>query len=301
MIDVNTLDTVIAMVIVLLVLSLVVQSIQSLIKKLFKLKSRTILNSLDDLFKYVDTQKIIEKSSAQLVAEVKDEFKKLGRVSFLLKKPMIDSLAEDDLIKILDRIGSGALKQEVGDWFETVMQGFEERYTRHMKTVAIVVSIVVVVFLNASFFEVYHNISTSDVMRNALIQKREEVQKQLKDQSTGAQNQQGSQSNGEQLKSELNQLQKYLDQYQGLGFTPLRPAQISDFFGAHGSWEGVPAGQRFAHVIKLLGGWAIMVMLLSVGAPFWQDALESLFGIKNLLRKRSDTKNVEDKGGQPKP
>jgi hypothetical protein len=42
-------------------------------------------------------------------------------------------------------------------------------------------------------------------------------------------------------------------------------------------------------------------MLLSVGAPFWQDALESLFGIKNLLSKRSDTKNIEDKGGQPKP
>lgn len=298
MIDLKTLDTVIAMVIVLLVLSLIVQSIQSLVKKLFKLKSRTLLNSLDDLFKYVDSQKIIEKSSAQLVTEIKDEFKKLGRVSFLLKKPMIDSLAKDDLIKILDKIGSGTLKQEVGDWFDTVMQGFEERYTRHMKTVAIVVSIVVVVFLNANFFEVYRNISSSDLMRNALIQKREEVQKQL---STGQQNQQGSQSDGEQLKNELDQLQKYLDQYQGFGFTPLRPAQISDFFGAHGYWEGVPAGQRFMHAVKLLGGWAIMVMLLSVGAPFWQDALESLFGIKNLLRKRSDTKNVEDKGGQPKP
>ena len=298
MIDLKTLDTVIAMVIVLLVLSLIVQSIQSLVKKLFKLKSRTLLNSLDDLFKYVDSQKIIEKSSAQLVTEIKDEFKKLGRVSFLLKKPMIDSLAKDDLIKILDKIGSGTLKQEVGDWFETVMQGFEERYTRHMKTVAIVVSIVVVVFLNANFFEVYRNISTSDVMRNALLQKREEVQKQL---SAGQQNQQGSQSDGEQLKNELDQLQKYLDQYQGFGFNPLRPAQISDFFGAHGYWEGVPAGQRFIHAIKLLGGWAIMIMLLSVGAPFWQDALESLFGIKNLLRKRSDTKNVEDKGGQPKP
>ena len=301
MIDLKTLDTVIAMVIVLLVLSLVVQSIQSLVKKLFKLKSRTILDSLDDLFKYVDSQKILEKSSAQLVSEIKDEFKKLGRVSFLLKKPMIDSLARDDLTKILDKMGYGALKQEADEWFETVMQGFEERYTRHMKTVAIAVSIVVVVFLNASFFEVYHNISTSDVMRNALIQKREEVQKQLKDQSAGLQNQQGSQSNGEQLKSELNQLQKYLDEYQGFGFTPLRPAQISDFFGAHGYWEGVPAGQRFAHAIRLLGGWAIMVMLLSVGAPFWQDALESLFGIKNLLRKRSDTQNVEDRGGQPKP
>ena len=44
-----------------------------------------------------------------------------------------------------------------------------------------------------------------------------------------------------------------------------------------------------------------MVMLLSVGAPFWQDALESLFGLKNLIRKKTDTRNVEDTGGQPKP
>jgi hypothetical protein len=45
-----------------------------------------------------------------------------------------------------------------------------------------------------------------------------------------------------------------------------------------------------------------MVMLLSAGAPFWQDALESLFGLKNVLRQKSGTKNVEEeKGGQPKP
>ena len=49
-------------------------------------------------------------------------------------------------------------------------------------------------------------------------------------------------------------------------------------------------------------GWLIMVMLLSAGAPFWQDTLESLFGLKNLLRQRTGTKNVEDgQGGQPKP
>jgi hypothetical protein len=41
-------------------------------------------------------------------------------------------------------------------------------------------------------------------------------------------------------------------------------------------WES-----RKADVFTLFG-WAVMVMLLSVGAPFWQDTLESLFGIKNL-------------------
>jgi len=53
-------------------------------------------------------------------------------------------------------------------------------------------------------------------------------------------------------------------------------------------------------VVTLIG-WTIMVMLLSVGAPFWQDALESLFGIKNLLRQRSGTQNIETRSGAGQP
>ena len=50
------LDILIAMVIVILVLSLVVQSIQTFIKKVFKLKSRSILNSLEDLFETISNR-----------------------------------------------------------------------------------------------------------------------------------------------------------------------------------------------------------------------------------------------------
>jgi len=42
-------------------------------------------------------------------------------------------------------------------------------------------------------------------------------------------------------------------------------------------------------------------MLLSAGAPFWQDALESLFGIKNLLRQKTDTQNIEQQSGAGQP
>ena len=51
----------------------------------------------------------------------------------------------------------------------------------------------------------------------------------------------------------------------------------------------------------VLFGWTIMILLLSVGAPFWQDALESLFGIKNLLRQKSSTQNVETQSGTGQP
>jgi len=292
--DLKTLDTIIAMVIVLLVLSLIVQSVQSLIKKYLKLKSRSLVDSLSDLFAYVDSQTLVAKAPAELVEKVTEEFKKLGRVSLIRKQPMLDSIAKADLTKILEKVESKTLADEVDKWFDTAMQGFEERYTRHMKSVTIVVSIVVVVLLNANFFQVYHNISTNDVMRNAILQKRDLVQQQLKTQSPEAATQ------AEALKAELTQLQKYLDEAPGLGIRLLRPAQIADFAGAQGVWKDVPFRNRLSHGIKVIGGFAIMVMLLSAGAPFWQDALESLFGVKNLLRKKSDTENVEDKGGQPR-
>lgn len=57
---------------------------------------------------------------------------------------------------------------------------------------------------------------------------------------------------------------------------------------------------RKGDVVTMVG-WAIMVMLLSVGAPFWQDTLESLFGIKNLLRQKSGTQNIEDQSGTGQP
>jgi hypothetical protein len=69
-------------------------------------------------------------------------------------------------------------------------------------------------------------------------------------------------------------------------------------------WRNQTPGQwwqsRKSDVTTLVG-WAVMVMLLSVGAPFWQDALESLFGIKNLLRQKSGTQNIEQQSGAGQP
>ena len=53
--------------------------------------------------------------------------------------------------------------------------------------------------------------------------------------------------------------------------------------------------------LRVLLGWLVMTMLLSIGAPFWQDTLESLFGVKNLLRKKGDIKNVETESGSGQP
>ena len=83
MIDIGTLDTIIAMVIVLLVLSLLVQSIQALIKKTLKLKSTVVMNSMVDLFVYVDSKRLIGKEPQEFVDLMKWNSKSLAGQTFV--------------------------------------------------------------------------------------------------------------------------------------------------------------------------------------------------------------------------
>jgi hypothetical protein len=63
-----------------------------------------------------------------------------------------------------------------------------------------------------------------------------------------------------------------------------------------GSWLS-RRGDDFRTIL----GWLVMTMLLSLGAPFWHDALQSLFGVKNLLQKKNEQRNVEQAPGAGNP
>jgi hypothetical protein len=516
--DLSILNILIAMVIVILVLSLVVQSIQTLIKKLLKLKSRSIVNSLEDLFETISDSPNSaaaagpqSKTPQELVLDVTNRLKEMGRKS-LFGNPMLDSLAKGDLLKILTRVkaedllpgtvgnfqtvlagikgledelgkietnllqgeasarfaamqgsilpllhdlealatggnidpavffgdlyklrqikaaevldilgqvqkavsqdlaaaqsardaahkalveaqatnnqpqiesakqreqeASGkvtavaavdtglkkianqiaalsnafdaafapvlARLQEVEVWYDTVMQGFEERYARHMRTVAIIVSIGVVVVLNANFFSIYRAIKSDPVKTALIVQQGPAILKSAQQEEVSAGVSKPAATPGQSvtssatpspaatpaamaspnrppaqtdtavsvtthpsptstpspssvadMKQEAENLDSLVKTYESFGIKPLSRQQISDVLSGRYRWRDVN---------ETILGWALMVMLLSAGAPFWQDTLESLFGLKNLLRQKSDTKNIEgEKGGQPKP
>jgi len=65
--------------------------------------------------------------------------------------------------------------REASEWYDIVMQSFEERYTRSMKSWAVLIAFVVVAGLNANFFNIYRNITTSAVTRNLLVDKGGDV------------------------------------------------------------------------------------------------------------------------------
>src|SRR5215211_4784457 len=143
--DLGILNTIIALVIILLVLSLLVQAIQTLLKKLLKLKSRQIEGSLKDLYEQVvgvqasaeaappssrlttilTTVKrflgmkidVPETAAGVFKNKVLDQFKNIGRKT-LFGNAVLDSLSKEDLFKVM-----GKLESE--DFFPDYVQKFQ--------------------------------------------------------------------------------------------------------------------------------------------------------------------------------
>lgn len=464
MFNINTLDNVIALIVVILLLSLIVQSLQSLIKKLLSIKSKQIEDSLLDLFDAVlrGQKQVLPKSmrarmaalmprifraspegtastgAMTLLSAVKAEMQELGRVNNR-GQFTVESLSKGDLMNVLARVGPdtligqftpklqramqaikdiekaladvqaaglpgeanalfaklreaiaplqhhyrilttqgtvnagvvvadvlslrdvvfsdtldllakiqkilaeqnppdaavktaqeslakvasaitaarealddafGAFKAkltEIEGWFDTAMQGFEERYNRGMKTWSIVVGALVVIALNANVFTIYRNISKSDILRKSLVgaggrigSLQEEMAKQEKELENAKDADKPKLE--KQIADNKQEIDKLVEMYSGFGFQPLSIKRLETWFaGAFAPidrWWLVRRGNDF----KTLAGWLVMTMLLSLGAPFWHDALQSLFGVKNLLQKKNEQRNVEQVRGAGNP
>jgi hypothetical protein len=166
------------------------------------------------------------------------------------------------------------------EWYDTIMQSFEERYGRSMKSFAIGISLVVVVSLNANIFTVYREISANETKRNLILQSAGTLRERLSQQqnTTPAQ---VDQTLEEWKRESFDDINQNISLYTSLGFEGP-------------GWMKHP-GETFKKngFVQTLLGWVVMTLLLSVGAPFWQDTLESLFGLKNLLRKRGNVETVK--------
>jgi len=186
--------------------------------------------------------------------------------------PLADELSA--ILTLPQRLSQIPGKVEL--WYDTIMRSFEERYTRSMKSFALAISFVVVVSLNANLFGIYRELSANESKRNLIVQSSEQVTSKLREQPA-ANSQQINQTLDEWAKKSYEDIEKNVSLYTALGFEGpqwiLEIPQRARKAGASG-------------VIETIIGWAVMTMLLSVGAPFWQDTLEALFGLKNLLRKK---------------
>ena len=320
-------------------------------------------------------QAITEERAVATEAKNDQELARLDGISKALAG-IADNIGE--LSKKFDEAVSPLRRklEQVEVWFDTVTQSFDERYARNMRTVSIVISVFVVILLNANFFQIYKNLSTNEVQRNLIAEAGKGIldksrQAQASSSPTPTPSPGATTSPTPDLKKEIEEsrqaIQSLVNTYEGFGFSPLTGQQFNDFLWSTGGWTAItdykgdyfwsdsyvtpswlgyrPARNEKGLIVNkdntpippncqekdkdgktvmncspawvgqsggewwqsrksdfvTLFGWAVMVMLLSVGAPFWQDTLESLFGIKNLLRQKSGTQNIETQSGTGQP
>jgi len=200
---------------------------------------------------------------------------------------------------------------EINTWFDTVMQSFSERYTRGMKTWAVVISAVVVVCLNANVMTIYSAVRNNPTLSDRLVAKGEQMVKDGTTSGTTATettDTKGPVNEGvpldvdavAEVKKDVQNVKAQIDEYTALGLQPITGSEWATWWGDLWTFDGTWGSRRLGDLRTVIG-WIIMILLLSLGAPFWHDALESLFGVKNLLRQQSGTKNVEEQSGAGNP
>ncbi len=150
------------------------------------------------------------------------------------------------------------VKENIAASYEAARASFQQAYTRKNKTIALILSMLVVVLLNANLIILYELIASDQAAQQAIVGKAPAVRA----------NQSGDQQQtdlGTQYSQSRDQVQTALGSYPIL----IRTAKFREDFTTHPYTE-VP-------------GLLLMGLLVSLGAPFWNDILKGLMGINNTL------------------
>lgn len=292
--------------------------------------------SLDDVLQVLaGVQKTV---SEQLSKDAGNEALKSvesGLKSVAARIAGLQRLVDDALSPLRARLAS------IETWYDTVMQGFEERHHRSMKAWALAISLFVVVLLNVNLLDVYRT-STANAaelakyedLADRLLERAEKqavidekkpqaaIEQEKKQAATEPGNKPATTGAAGKKEPATEQANKPANTGAAAKTESTEPApdplkeikdrqteiaadlQTASTLGlGWKAWPSLPKNEaQFLAAAKRVGvGWLPAAFLVWLGAPFWHDVLEALFGLKRLVRKRADVKNVEEESGAGNP
>jgi putative Mn2+ efflux pump MntP len=304
----DTLDAIMATAAVILGLSLVVQAIQQILKQFFDIKSTYMRAVLLALFKRLDPKATGAASDLQKdLATNWTSFKTLARNAGTFAETIVNDL-ETKLntfgfrdLHLIEKMEVGKFKEiaeglssvetlaaeqrenmmkEIDRWFEISKQAFQEHYERRMKPWAFFIGAVVVVALNANFFDIYREFARSKTLRESGVALTQQFLSVSKDdlirqysQPTDTSGNLSDSVRVEIMRKKAAQVQSLLDEqaFQVLRWSESRIAAMKNTF-------------TFWNYISLVLGWFATTLLVSLGAPFWYDVLKAITGVKDKLK-----------------
>jgi hypothetical protein len=258
----STFQTLISLVLLIYVLSVVVQAIQEFVKSVLSTKAAVMEETINKFM----------KDSVEL-PQVQDALKRRG-----LNITALESFNKEDFRHLLDGIefqgeklkgivvtagaGLDKIKDNIAASYEAFRTAFQQAYTKRNKIFVLVISVLIVVLLNANVVVLFDQISADQAVQQVLVSKAalpraDQLAKNANDQSAA--------DLVAAVQSTRDAVRKDLQDYPIL----LRTGKFKDDYKHH----------PYAQIPGLL----IMAFLVSFGAPFWNDVLKGMTGINNAL------------------
>ncbi len=300
-------------VLIFLILSLMVSGILDFISKFLSLKSTYLWEGIKNMLGSKVTQKDVDSAAIDLVTKFESHHlmssasiphaksKSQGKPNYLeaesfstilihiLDGTDLKSLSEtitrlptselkSFLEKTTNKAGSNleTVKTDVKNWYNEVMTQVSAAYKLRIKKIGLVVSIALVIGFNADSFSIYNRISKNSITTSNASQIIEMATSFSKsdtylglvsgqDSTRGEQTENGNFTNSVESATKLESLLESMTN----NYSPLGVGWTSS------EWKATISGGFMSVLIKLLG-FALTIVAISMGAPFWYDVLKKI-------------------------
>jgi hypothetical protein len=288
---------------VMLMLALVAERLQEILKASFALKSGTRLAAVRQLvIESARAKGLLPTDGQQIFDEVVERLRNLGQNGLRRKAVRLDALDKCQLSQLIavvnhakvsglsggkDDDGKDKLReigQQAEQWFDLAVDPVDDRHRRRMQLWALGTALVVVGALNADAFGILNQARNDPAYRQAVaaqaagLQHADSVVKLLGDSAAAA----------AKDSTTADSLRAKVAARRDTAVTRRDNLMLSSATGPTRLFAGYPKGWRFSW--QWLLGMLLSAILVSLGAPFWHDVLESVLGLKNRIQLEASGK-----------
>jgi hypothetical protein len=292
---ISLLEVVVTFVGTMFILALAAERLQEIVKASLALKSWTRLSSVRRLvIEAARAQGLLQTDGEEIVEELVQRLRNLGQNGLRSKAVRLDAIDKcqlSGLIVAVDAARVSGLKivsadearkrlQAIGrqteEWFDLAMEPVADRYRRRMQLWAVAAALVIVGVLNADALAIVRRARSDPAFRQAVATQAARLLA-----ADSAARLRADSTAGRDTGAALRAPVTAHDSAAALRDSLLLAATT----GSQALFQGYPKGWKFSW--QWLLGILFSTLLVSLGAPFWHDVLEGVFGWKNKVRSEA--------------
>jgi hypothetical protein len=260
------------------------------------------LSTADGVYKLTDGDRTALKSALKdngiedPVTILKDA--RLSLLKLELSRPNLSNAVRADIVLL--QAASTDFLAKIHSWFDQTIDRTVDRFTLTARKVTFCCAAAVVIFLQLDAIALINQLSTDSQLRNTLVEQAMKVN--AASGSVGASGPSGptgaltpsgsgvaaapvaSSAPAPDVPAAMKELQKELN----ADHDQIRNLASLGLFRVPGSVDDWVKEFQTGNVIMKISGLLISIVLLSLGAPFWYNAVKTLMGLRSVVAGKDD-------------